>query len=153
MQVILIAASAAALMAMHFICLIVFKCLHGLAFLLLLYLDDPIFGQLLGLTSLFLTFQPSPLACVVSGFLVHVAGTLCPQTFVYHLYLYLASILFLNHISFLTPLLFCRLAHSAGPKRLSMNWRVLNCRHNNNNNNNNSNSVIYPRYQCPRSVV
>src|SRR5260221_8510136 len=91
------------------------------AFLLLLYLDDPIFGQLLGLTSLFLTFQPSPLACMVSGFLVHVVGTLRPHTFVYHLYLYLASVLFLNRISFLTPFLFCSLAHSNVPMRLSVN--------------------------------
>src|SRR5260221_1032654 len=82
---------------------------HSTAFLLLLYLVDPIFGQLLGPTSLFLTIQPSPLACVVSGFLVHVAGTLCPHTFVHHLYLHLASILLLNHISFLTPFLFCTL--------------------------------------------
>src|SRR5260221_10479260 len=106
---------------------------HSTAILLLLYLDDPIFGQLLSLKSLFLTFQLSPLACVVSGFLVHVAGTLCPHTFAYHLYLYLASVLFLNHISFLTPFLFCSLAHSAAPMRLSMNWRVINCQHNNNN--------------------
>src|SRR5260221_14499039 len=52
---------------------------HSTAFLLLLYLDDPIFGQLLGPTSLSLTIQRSPLACVVSGFLVHVAGTLPPH--------------------------------------------------------------------------
>src|SRR5260221_6262371 len=71
----------------------------------------------------------------LAWFLVHVAGTLCPLTFVYHLYLYLASVLFLNHISFLTPFLFCSLAHSAAPMRLSMNWRVINCKHNNNNNN------------------
>ncbi len=109
---------------------------HSTASLLLLYLDDPIFGQLHGPTSFFLTIQPSPLACVVSGFLIHVAGTLCPHTFVYHLYLYLASVLFLNHISFLTLFLFCSLAHSAAPMRLSTSWRVLNCRHNNNNNNN-----------------
>src|SRR5260221_9530656 len=96
------------------------------AFLLLLYLDDPIFGQLLGLTSLFLTFQPNRLACAVSRFLVHIAGTLCPHTFVYHIYLYLASVLFLNRISFLTPFLFCSLAHSAAPMRLFMNWRELN---------------------------
>src|SRR5260221_485164 len=96
---------------------------HSTAFLLLLYLDDPIFGQLLGPTSLFLTIQRSPLDCAVSGFLVHVAGTLCPHTFVYHLYIYLASDLFLNHISFLTPFLFCSLAHSAAPMRLFMNWR------------------------------
>src|SRR5260221_512782 len=103
------------------------------AFLLLLYLDDPILSQLLGPTSLFPTIQPSPLACVVSGFLVQVAGTLCPHTFVYYLYLYLSFVLFLNLISFLTPFLFCSLAHSAAPMRLSMNWRVLNSRHNNNN--------------------
>src|SRR5260221_6261177 len=106
---------------------------HSTAFLLLLYLDDPIFGQLLGLTSLFRTFQSTPLACAVSGFLVHVAGTLCPHTFVYHLYLYLASVLFLNHISFLTHFLFCSLAHSAAPMRLSLNWPVLNLKHSNNN--------------------
>src|SRR5260221_6385225 len=99
---------------------------HSTAFLLLLYLDDPTFGQLLDLTSLFLTFQPSLLACAVSGFLVHVAGTLCPHTFVYHLYLYLASVLFLNPISFLTPFLFCSSAHSAMPMRLLMNWRIIN---------------------------
>src|SRR6266536_2789193 len=71
---------------------------HSAAFLLLLYLDDSIFSQPLGLTSLFLIFQPSPLTCVVSVFLVHIAGTLCSHTFVYHLYLYLASILFLKPI-------------------------------------------------------
>ena len=86
---------------------------HNTAFLLLLYLDDPIFGQPLGLTSLLLIFQPSPLACAVSVFLVHVAGTLCPHTFAYNLYLFLASALFLKPISFLAPFLSCSLAHSA----------------------------------------
>src|SRR5260221_8668539 len=39
-------------------------------------------------------------------------NSLCPHTFVYHLYLYLASaVLFLNHISFPTPFLFRSLAH------------------------------------------
>src|SRR6266536_1111041 len=81
---------------------------HGTAFLLLLYLDDLIFGLPLGLTSLSLIFLPSPLACVVSWSLVHVAGTLYPLTFVCHLCLYLAFVLFLNHISFPFPFLSCR---------------------------------------------
>src|SRR6266536_105381 len=88
---------------------------HHAAFLLLLYLDDPIFGQPLDLTSLLLIFQPSPLACAVSVFLVHVAGTLCPDTFAYHLYLYLISVLFLEPISFLAPFLICSLAYNSEP--------------------------------------
>src|SRR6266536_115276 len=71
-------------------------------------------------------FQPKPLACAISVFLVHVAGTLCPHTFAYHLYIYLASALFLKLISFLAPFLSCSLAHSAAPTRLFMNWHVLN---------------------------
>src|SRR5260221_14103434 len=79
---------------------------HSTAFLLLLYLDDPIFGQLLGPTSFFLTIQPSPLACVVSGFLVHVAETLCPHTFVYHLYLPCFRSLLKSHLfSYYFPVL------------------------------------------------
>src|SRR6266536_1951077 len=98
---------------------------HGTAFLLLLYLDNLIFGQPFGLTSLSLIFQPSPLACVVSWSLVHVAGTLNPLTFVCHLCLELAFVLFSNHISFPIPFLSCSLAHSAAPVRLCMNWRVI----------------------------
>src|SRR6266536_2177889 len=95
------------------------------AFLLLLYLDDHIFGQPLGLTSLLLIFQPSPLACAATRSLVHIAGTLCPHTFAYHLYLYLASVLFLKPISFLAPFLSCSLAHSNALMRLFMNGRIL----------------------------
>src|SRR6266536_1683309 len=51
----------------------------GTAFLLLLYLDDLIFGLPLGLTSLSLIFLPSPLACAVLWSQVHVAGTLYPS--------------------------------------------------------------------------
>src|SRR6266536_469570 len=99
---------------------------HGTAFLLLLYLDDLIFGLPLGLTSLSLIFLPSPLACAVLWSQVHVAGTLYPLTFGCHLCLYLAFVLFSNHISFPFPFLSFSLAHSAAPVRLCMNWRVRN---------------------------
>src|SRR5260221_11854435 len=81
----------------------------------------PIIGQPLGLTFLFLIF------CTVSGYLIHIAGTLCPHTFIYHLCLYLTFILFSNTIFFPTPFLFCSLAHRATPMRLLMDWHILNC--------------------------
>src|SRR6266536_762451 len=103
----------------------------GTAFLLLLYLDDLIFGLLLGLTSLSLIFLPSPLAWAVLWSHVHVAGTLYPLTFGCHLCLYLAFVLFSNHISFPFPFLSCSLAHSAAPVRLRMKWRAGNGSNNN----------------------